>query len=302
VDPEPLVGVAADPGLDGGRTARRGGEDVRFGVGGTGERQLGAEVQNITPFGAAAAALPLTRFPDEKARQDCGVGLEGDAGQRGGGAGLRPEEGDEDALRRGHVGVHEDADGLAAVHGGEQAAGEVVLVQDAVAVAAAEGVDEGVHAGVVEAADDHAHGVAHHRVVEARELPRAQVAGEHQDALAAVAGGEVVFEAFVADELRGLLGGEAGHLAELGELPAERAVDAAQDGAALGGGRVGIGEGEVLLADAAQAGQQAVDEGSEGGADGAGGAARQQADGGDAEADDPVLEGLAEGAGAAAVR
>jgi hypothetical protein len=91
-------------------------------------------------------------------------------------------------------------------------------------------------------------------------------------------------------------------VAELGELPAERAVDAAQDGGALGFRFIGEGEGEVLLADAAQAGEQTVDEGSEGGSDGAGGAARQQTDGGDAEADDPVLEGLAEGAGAAAVR
>ena len=88
-------------------------------------------------------------------------------------------------------------------------------------------------------------------------------------------------------------------MAELGELPAERAVDAAQDGGALGFRFVGEGEGEVLLADAAQAGEQVVDEGSEGGADGAGRAARQQADGDYAEADDPVLEGLAKEAGAA---
>ncbi len=97
------------------------------------------------------------------------------------------------------------------------------------------------------------------------------------------------------------LGGEAGHVAELGELPAERAVDAAQDGGALGGGFSGKARAR-FCSPTRRGGGAVVDEGSEGGADGAGGAARQQTDGGDAEADDPVLEGLAEGAGAAAVR
>ena len=82
-----------------------------------------------------------------------------------------PKNSDECALRRGHVGVHEDADGAALVHGGEEAAAEVVFVEDVVAVHAADAIDVGVEAAVVESADDHAHGMAHEGVVEAEEVP-----------------------------------------------------------------------------------------------------------------------------------
>ena len=58
------------------------------------------------------------------------------------------------------VGVHEDADGLSGAHRREQAAGEVVLVQDAIAMATADLVYEFVDQRVVEAADDHAHRIA----------------------------------------------------------------------------------------------------------------------------------------------
>ena len=59
VDPEPLVGVAADPGLNGGSAECRGIDDVSVGVGGAGQRKLGAEVQDVT-----AAAIALGLFPD----------------------------------------------------------------------------------------------------------------------------------------------------------------------------------------------------------------------------------------------
>ena len=171
------------------------------------------------------------------------------------------EEGHEDALRRRHVGVHEDADGLAGAHGGDETAGEVVLVQDAVAVEAADAVDHRVDERIVEAADDHAHGVAGERVVEAGELPGAEVAGEHEDSPAPVAGGEVVLEAFVADEAAGVVAGVAGHLAELGEKPAEVAVFGAKDVLALGGwARPGKASLEVAQADAAQAAERGIGE------------------------------------------
>ncbi len=98
---------------------------IGFGVAGADEGELRAEVQDV---------LALGLFPEQEAGQDGCAGLERDASEAGGGAGLDAEEGDEDALRRGHVGVHEDADRFAGAHGGDQAAGEVVLVDDAVAV------------------------------------------------------------------------------------------------------------------------------------------------------------------------
>ncbi len=69
-------------------------------------------------------------------------------------------------------------------------------------------------------------GIARERVEEAGKLPCAEVAGEDEDALAAFARGEVMVQAFVADEAaRRMLAGVVAHLAELGELPAEVAVD-----------------------------------------------------------------------------
>jgi len=50
------------------------------------------------------------------------------------------------------------------------------------------------------------------------------MAGEDEHAFAAVAGGEVVIQAFVADKARGVGGGVGGHPAELGEQPAQVAV------------------------------------------------------------------------------
>ncbi len=191
----------------------------------------------------------------------------GDAGEAGGGAGGRAEEGDEDALRGRHVGVHEDADGVAAVHGGEEAAGEVVLVEDAVAVEAADAVDEGVDERVVEAADDHGHGVAHEGVVEAGEFPGPEVAGEDEDAFAAGAGGEEVLEAFVAEEGFGVGSGGAGHAAELRELLAEEVEEGAEDALAVGVGFFREREGEVAEADAAEARDGVPGEGSDGGAE-----------------------------------
>ena len=85
----------------------------------------------------AAAAEKLQREPEnlQLGQQASDFEAERNAGQAGGGAGLYSEEGNEQALRRRHVRVHQNAYGLSSAHGPEQAAGEVVLVQNAIAVA-----------------------------------------------------------------------------------------------------------------------------------------------------------------------
>ncbi len=56
--------------------------------------------------------------------------------------------------------------------------------------------------------------------IEAGEFPRAEVAGDDEDAFALGLGGEVVVEAFGAQPISGVFAGVTGHAAELDELPA----------------------------------------------------------------------------------
>src|ERR1017187_10766147 len=110
VHPEPLRGVAADGVLQYGVEAGGVGGGVGFGVAGLGQCDLGIEVEDVATLGLV---------PEEKAGEDNGAGLERDAGEAGGGAGRNAEERRKETLRRRHVGVHEDADGVAGAHGGD---------------------------------------------------------------------------------------------------------------------------------------------------------------------------------------
>jgi hypothetical protein len=131
-------------------------------------------------------------------------------------------------------------------------------------------------------------------VVEAGELPGAEVAGEDEDAVAAAAGGEVVLKAFVAEELLGRGAGGAGHAAKLGHLPAEISVEGAEGALAFGDWHVGEGEGEIAEADAAEARDEIPGERADGGAQGARGPTREPFEDGDNEAKAEVLQPLAE--------
>ncbi len=137
--------------------------------------------------------------------------------------------------------------------------GEVVLVEDLIAVHAADAVDVGIERAVIETADDHAHGMAHEGVVEAGKLPRAEVAGEHQNTLAARGCGPIVPQALGADPVERVVGGVASHTAELDQLPAQVAIDAAQDALALRNGELGHCQFEVALTHVAQAAHNAID-------------------------------------------
>ena len=270
VDPEPLVGVAADPIFCGGGALLGGGLDVGFGVIGALELNLGAEMEDVFFF---------IRFPEHESGEYGCACFESYAGQAGGGAGFATKELDKNPLGRGHVGIHEDADGFAGAHGGEQAASEVIFMEDAVAVEASDAVHKVIEAAVVEAADDHAHGVAHEGVVEAGELPRAEVAGDYEHAFAAGFGGEIVVEAFSANPAAGVGGGVAGHAAELDQLPAEMAVDAFEEFCSFSGRDIGECQFQIALANSAQAAEGGVDQEGKGAGEKARKAARQQAQG-----------------------
>ena len=113
---------------------------------------------------------------------------------------------------------------------------------------AADAVDIFVEAAVVEVANDHAHGMAHERVVEAGQLPCAQVAGDDEDALAARLRREVVFQTLGAHPVARVLGGVARHAAELDELPAQMDIDALEN--FFPGLEREFGEGQLKIAHA----------------------------------------------------
>jgi len=236
-----LVWVAADPGFEYIVALLGGGEDVGFVIARFLEVQVRAEVEDI---------LILVRFPEHESGKDSCAGFEGDAGEAGCGACGDAEEVRELALRRGHIGVHEDADGTALAHGMDEAAREIVFVEDAIAVQTAEVVDELVESAIVESSDDHAHGVAHEGVVEAGELPGAEMAGEHEHAAAKSLGGEIVFEAVGTDAAGSVPGRVMLHLAELDELAGKAAIYPTEDGAALSVRELRKGQGKIALADA----------------------------------------------------
>ena len=120
------------------------------------------------------------------------------------------EEIDEHTLRRGHVGVHENAHGFAGAHGGEEAAHEIVFVDGAVAVHGAVALDEGVDVGIIEGAHDDRQRMPLQRVREGGEFPGSEVGGEKENAFAASVGALEVLKAIIDNDARGIFDGCSG--------------------------------------------------------------------------------------------
>jgi len=97
--------------------------------------------------------LPL-RIPYGEAGHDGGVGAQGYAGQAAGRAGGNAEEIHEDALRRCHIRIHENANGFAGSHCSKQPADEIVFIDRAIAVHRAVALEKPVNVGIVERPHD----------------------------------------------------------------------------------------------------------------------------------------------------
>src|ERR1035437_3020278 len=107
MNPQPLVRIAPNPALAGAGTQLRGSHNVCLVVGGALEGQLRAEVQHVAPFGL---------LQPHEARQNGRPCLQRHARHSRTGAGLLAEKIHEDALRRGHVRVHQKAPPLPLAH------------------------------------------------------------------------------------------------------------------------------------------------------------------------------------------
>src|SRR5579883_286482 len=114
-------------------------------------------------------------------------------------------------------------------------------------------IDHRVEIGVVERANHEFQGIAVEAVREARDLPCAEMAGEDEHPAAARPRRQIVLEPFGFDPALELIPAIARKEAELGELPPQMPVEAAQQTAALGFGLFGKSQGEVAAADGDEA-------------------------------------------------
>lgn len=159
----------------------------------------------------------------------------------------------------GHIGVHEDAHRSAGTHGGKQAAPEVIFVEYAVAMQAADGVHISVERAIVEAANHHPHGMAHEGVIEAGKLPSAEMAGDDQHSLAARLGGEKMLQALSPQPCTGVLRCVAAHAAKFDEVPTQMQEDATQNFLSGAQREFGQRHGEVAQPDAPQPPKDPID-------------------------------------------
>src|SRR6185312_16174182 len=151
------------------------------------------------------------------------------ASQAGGRTGRHAEEINKSALRLSHVGVHQNADRLTALHGSQQTAGKVSFAERAVAVESTVAVHQRIHVGIVQRAHDYVHGMAIERVRERADLPSSEMRCQIDDAFAARIGFGKVLEAFVDRYLRNILFGIAWKQGELSQLPSQSLKKTAQD-------------------------------------------------------------------------
>src|SRR5207248_3875648 len=111
VHPKPLLGMLANTALDGLGKQRGVADGVGFGI---------ASLDQVERWSERDLVLANGGVPDGECRYNCRSGLQGDAREATGGAGGNAEKIHEDSLRRGHIGVHQDADGLTSTHRAQQ--------------------------------------------------------------------------------------------------------------------------------------------------------------------------------------
>ena len=234
-------------------------------------------------------------FPEQEAGNDGRASAQGDARQAAGGAGWNAEKRNEDAFGGRHVRVHEDADAAPLMHGVQQAPGKVVARNDPVAVATADGADKSVEAGIVQWTRDQAHGMTLERVIEAGQLPGAEMTGEDKNAFAAGMGLLKVLQPFVANPVGGIFQRVVRHLAEFGEMPANMGIKLAKDALVLGWAKLRQSQGQIAKADLPQTGVETEKQLAKGCAQVTSQPTRHQADKEDEAADRKILDEAANG-------
>ena len=259
MDPEPLVGIAADVVFENLCKQLSIRNDVGFAVFGAHQLHRGIEAQPI---------FLQARVPNGESRNHGGISLQRNSRHPTRGARGVAEEVHEDALLNNYVGVHEDADGFAVAHGSDKAAGEI-LVDGFIAVHGAIAAREPVKIRIVERAHYHVERMSVERVRKGGQLPRAQVSGEKQHTFAASQRALVVFESLIDNGLADVLARVSREQANLGDVASEGCKDTVKNLLAFCARLLRKSEFEIPHTDAAQLPMQQIDEPRDGDAGGA---------------------------------
>src|ERR1700723_4179 len=162
MNPEPLVRITTDPGLQYIIALPCNGKNIFFRMACSLNYQFRAKMEDVPA---------LFWLPHKESRQHRCAGFEGHVREARRGTCFNAEEARKYPLGRRHIGVHQNSYGFAVVHGCQQTAGKIVLGEQVVSMHAADVVDEFVEIAVIQPADHHRHGKAHQRVIEAGKLP-----------------------------------------------------------------------------------------------------------------------------------
>src|SRR6185312_16235903 len=247
VDPDPLLGMLSNDVFDDFGESLRVFEDIAVGV--SGSNQIDGRFEAESIFAEAGV-------PPAVAGHDGSVGVQCDAREAGRRASRLAEEIDEDAFFAHGVLIGENANGSLSMQDAQKGAGGFVFEDRLIAGEAAIAIDERVDTWIVERAGHVVEREAVESVREGAEFPRADVAGEIEDAFAAALAGEEIFVAVEDDVALDVLFGVAGEAGEFGGHPAEIAEHTAGDGDTLRTGCVGKGKVQVELNGLAKFGEE----------------------------------------------
>src|SRR6202162_2193366 len=243
-------------------------------------------------FELEAVAAPPER--PRKDRHDRGVRLHLEERERGRRGRRAAEEGDEDRFLREHVLVHEDRDGLAAPDRSQDLARRVLLLDNAIAQKRAPVLQLFFEQRVVQRPDDRGDRPRDETGADGAQLPAAEVRREEENALAARARRGKVLLPGEADAGKDVFAGESRGLQKLHERGPEVPGAAAGDPADLGGALLRKRAGQVFAEDAgARTGEEEV-EPCRAAAESGRGARRQELQGPERGAEEPVLQAVAQ--------
>ena len=243
--PEPLAGVGADDLFEMSVDAA----GVGFGVAGSMEGRIELEDVAILFLG-----------PEREAGDDGGARVSGDLGKAGGDAGGYAEEGHEDTFGGGDVLVDQDADGFIGGEGSEDATGVVPFPDDTIAREGAQARGFSIEQRVVESADNNMHRLGEKAVGKGAEFPIAEVGSGEEHAFAVGLGGLEVLETVVTNPGSNVLGRnrpQTGEGDEQAGQGAKAAVDDAPAGVFI---KLREGEDDVAPGDAAELGDEEVEQ------------------------------------------
>src|SRR5215472_9327055 len=242
--PQPLLRISRNIILDHLGKCSGIGHGVGFIITGSNQLERGIETDAI---------FAQLLVPQREPRHYGGICVQRHAGQPGGGACRHSEEIYERPLRRCHIRVHKNANGLTPLERTQQTTGKVLFWECAVAVARPIAVHHCVQVGIVEGTNDDVQRVAVQGMKERSNLPSSKVRGYKQDAFAPSFCLSKILKTIVGGDFVDILWCVSREKAEFGHLPPQVFVHLAQNSLLLFASLVRKGNGQIAHPHSTQA-------------------------------------------------